>query len=259
LYELICFVLSVALIVTDKVSRRINDSLRQLGFDVVVAEPPPVVVDTIVKVAASVFVVQTAFYFVLTLLGVSYGQFSETTTFEISALNFLAYLFAMAAATATMKGAYHWRIRADMRLICAIAAYAATFWLNAIISLKLRLQAPSVENFLENPLPPLIFALNQAVLGYFTAIYVKKKFTAENNGANIEESNSKIDYRLALLQGILQSAPFLLAYIYRQIPSSAYNQRPIVILVAFAQALISGCLAGLLFQRWYCRSEQEMT
>lgn len=260
LHELICFVLSVSLIITDKVSRRINRTLSEIGFDVAVNEPPPLAVDTIVKVAASVFALQAMFYFGLHWSGVSYGQFSETTTFEIGALNFLAYLLAMSAATGTMKWAYRRRMRGDIHLLCGVCSYAVTFWINAIISLKIRSLPVSFDNFLANPVnlfPPMIFAINQGVLGYFTAIYVESRFKWRGN-IDINAGDN-IDYVLAVKQGLLQSAPFALAYIYRLMPQSVYSQSPVIIAVGLVQALISGCLAGVLFQSWYCRPDQATT
>ena len=123
-------------------------------------------------------------------------------------------------------------------LLIAIYSYVFTVPINIIISLYMR-------NW-QLTYAPFLFALNQAVFGYFIGKYVDKSL-----------SSTKISVAMAFFQGCAQAIVAVIATQLSPTMIVSLELGEYIFLGAFSviQAAVSGLIVGLLFQYFYKRTD----
>jgi hypothetical protein len=253
LYEMMCLVIALSLFATQFSPENIDATINEMGFTTKVDLIPLLDWDAVGLVTISTFVLMLAFNGLFALGGYLSGIFAavpsltpdKASIIRFSLLYTLGYAIVMWLAIRLKR---KWR-RAGAAgerpedLLIAIFAYFTTLPLNIIISLYL-------HNW-ELTYAPFLYALNQAVLGYFIGQYIDRSLRT-----------CLISVQLALLQGGTQAVAAVIA---TTLSPSVFS--PIVGLKIFSkveisialfsmiQAAVSGLLIGILFQHFYGRTD----
>jgi hypothetical protein len=245
LYETTCLLTALFVFATGARPEGITRTLEQMGFSVNVPAIPPLDWDAVARVISSTFLIMVslngAYAVFARLLG--WGSiFAGDADAARAQVIRLALLFTVVYSTVMLiaiRLKRKWR-RADEahthrpeNLIIAVTAYVVTllgfslpfsYWVRHEISYA-----------------PLIFALNQGILGYFVGHYVDHLL-----------NEHRISFIAAVWQGLLQFVVTLVAMLTAPPPFLAHS--PALLQGAIftaAQSALSGFLIGVLFQYFY--------
>ena len=253
LYEMMCLVIALSLFATQFSPEDIDTAINEMGFATSVDVVPLLDWDAVGLVTISTFVLMLAFNGLFTIVGHMSGIFAAVPSLmpdrpsiiRFSLLYTIGYAIVMWLAIRLKR---KWR-RAGAagerpeNLLIAIFAYIATVPLNIIISLYLR-------NW-ELTYAPFLYALNQAILGYFIGQYIDRSL-----------KTSPISVKLALLQGGAQAVGAVIAttlspsVLSPVVGLKLLSQIEIwIALFSMIQSAISGSLIGILFQHFYRRAD----
>jgi hypothetical protein len=253
LYEMMCLVIALSLFATQFSPEDIDTAINEMGFATSVDVVPLLDWDAVGLVTISTFVLLLAFNGLFTIVGYMSGIFAAVPSLMpdrpsiicFSLLYTIGYAIVMWLAIRLKR---KWR-RAGAagerpeNLLIAIFAYIATVPLNIIISLYFR-------NW-ELTYAPFLYALNQAILGYFIGQYIDRSL-----------KTSPISVKLALLQGGAQAVGAVIAttlspsVLSPVVGLKLLSQIEIwIALFSMIQSAISGSLIGILFQHFYRRAD----
>jgi hypothetical protein len=253
LYEMMCLVIALSLFATQFSPEDIDTTINEMGFSTSVEVVPLLDWDAVGLVTISTFVLMLAFNGLFTLGGYLTGIFDavpslmpdKASIIRFSLLYTLGYAIVMWLAIRLKR---RWR-RAGAAgerpedLLIAIFAYFATVPLNIIISLYLRNG--------ELTYAPFLYALNQAILGYFIGQYIDQSM-----------KSSLISIKLALLQGAAQAVGAVIATTLSPsvlspiVGVKIFSEIEIwIALFSMIRAATSGFLIGMLFQYFYRRTD----
>lgn len=256
LYEMMCLVIALSLFATQFSPEDIDTTINEMGFTTSVDVVPLLDWDAVGLVTISTFVLMLAFNGLFTIVGYMSGIFATVPSLmpdrpsiiRFSLLYTIGYAIVMWLAIRLKR---KWR-RAGAagerpeNLLIAIFAYIATVPLNIIISLYLR-------NW-ELTYAPFLYALNQAILGYFIGQYIDRSL-----------KTSPISVKLALLQGGAQAVGAVIAttlspsVLSPVVGLKLLSQIEIwIALFSMIQSAISGSLIGILFQHFYRRADSSV-
>ena len=247
LYETLCLVVALSLFATQFSPEDIDSAIKQMGFTTNVDQLPSPDWETVGLVTVFTFVSMLAFNAVYAVFGELTGMFAKYPTMAPDKGVIIRFAVLYTAAYAIVMGLAiylkrRWRRPGDRRerpeeLLVAIYAYFATVPLNFAISLVLRHG--------EITYAPLLYALNQAVLGYFIAQYIDRSLT-----------NCEVSVSLAGTQAIAQAVCAVIATtLSPSISPSPFGAFDVsMAAIAAIQSAASGFIIGILFQRLYSRS-----
>jgi hypothetical protein len=253
LYETMCLVIALSLFATQFSPEDIDAAISEMGFTTKVDVIPILDWDAVGMVTISTFVLMLAFNSLFTLGGYLSGLFAtvpslmpdKASIIRFSLLYTLGYAIVMWLAIRLKR---KWRRSGAAgdrpeNLLIAIFAYFATVPLNITISLYLRHG--------ELTYAPFLYALNQAILGYFIGLYIDRSLRT-----------SLISVKLGLLQGAAQAVGAVIASTLSPSVFSPvvglevfYRVEIWIALFSMGQAAISGFLVGILFQYVYKRTD----
>jgi hypothetical protein len=253
LYEMMCLVIALSLFATQSCPEDIDATINEMGFTTKVDVIPILDWDAVALVTISTFVLMLAFNSLFILGGYLSGLFAtvpslmpdKASIIRLSLLYTFGYAVVMWLAIRLKR---NWRRKGAAgdrpeNLLIAILTYFSTVPLNIIISLYLRHG--------ELTYAPFLYALNQAILGYFVGQYIDRSLTT-----------SPISIRLALLQGGAQAVGAVIATtlsptVFSPVVGLAifYRIELSIALFSLVQAAISGFLVGILFQYFYKRTD----
>ena len=201
-------------------------------------------------VSASTFVLMLAFNGLYVLFGYLSGLFDKYPVMMPSKADIIRYavIYTFAYAIVIWLCIYckrRWRRTDDGEfrpedLLLAVFAYFATVWLNVIFSLILRGGQLTYA--------PFLYALNQAILGYFIGLYI-----------DLSMKSSEVSVGLALIQATVQATSAVIATtLSPSVFSPTFGILDLQI-AAFAslQAAFSGFIISILFQRLYGRTRLD--
>jgi hypothetical protein len=252
LYEMMCLVIALSLFATQFCPEDIDATINEMGFTTKVDVIPILDWDAVALVTISTFVLMLAFNSLFILGGYLSGLFATVPSLmpdKASIIRFsLLYTFGYAVVMwLAIRLKRNWRRKGTAgdrpeNLLIAILTYLSTVPLNIIISLYLRHG--------ELTYAPFLYALNQAILGYFVGQYIDRSLTT-----------SPRSVRLALLQGGAQAVGAVIATtlsptVFSPVVGLAifYRIELSIALFSLVQAAISGFLVGVLFQYFYKRT-----
>jgi len=256
LYEMMCLVIALSLFATQFSPEDIDTTINEMGFTTSVDVVPLLDWDAVGLVTISTFVLLLAFNGLFALGGYLTGLFialpsmmpDKASIIRFSLLYTIGYAIVMWLAIRLKR---KWRREGAAgerpeELLIAIFAYFATVPLNIIISLYLRNG--------ELTYAPFLYALNQAILGYFIGQYIDRSMRA-----------SPISVKLALLQGGAQAVGAVIATtLSPSVLSPIVGLRLLsqieiwIALFSMIQSAISGFLIGILFQHFYRRTDASV-
>jgi hypothetical protein len=253
LYEMMCLVIALSLFATQFCPEDIDATINEMGFTTKVDVIPILDWDAVALVTISTFVLMLAFNSLFILGGYLSGLFATVPSLmpdKASIIRFsLLYTFGYAVVMwLAIRLKRNWRRKGAAgdrpeNLLIAIFTYFSTVPLNIIISLYLRHG--------ELTYAPFLYALNQAILGYFVGRYIDRSLRT-----------SLISVRLALLQGGAQAVGAVIATtlspsVFSPVVGLAifYRIELSIALFSMVQAAISGFLVGILFQYFYKRTD----
>jgi hypothetical protein len=236
MFEMMCLVVSLAVCATNVRQSDAEDAIKKLGFKTSIGVLPIFDLESIVFVTGTTVVTLLIFSGLYSTFGTLTGisiQHPEWFPARMQVLKFsilLASAFAI-IMTLTIRLKRYWRakrqnVKRSEAIRVALFSYPASLWVNMAISYVF-------NGTVFTPMP-YIFAINQAVLGYFLAKYVDNAL-----------SGSRVNVGMSLLQGFIQGAVAGLA--------ASFGSNLSVLNVGFAiiQWTAAGCLSGLLFQYVY--------
>jgi hypothetical protein len=242
LYEMMCLVIALSLFATQFCPEDIDATINEMGFTTKVDVIPILDCD-------DVALLMLAFNSLFILGGYFSGLFATVPSLmpdKASIIRFsLLYTFGYAVVMwLAIRLKRNWRRKGAAgdrpeNLLIAILTYFSTVPLNIIISLYLRHG--------ELTYAPFLYALNQAILGYFVGRYIDRSLTT-----------SPISVGLALLQGGAQAVGAVIATtlsptVFSPVVGLAifYRIELSIALFSLVQAAISGFFVGILFQYFY--------
>ena len=235
-FETMCLVVALAVCATNVKHSDAEEAIGELGFSTSIGPLPIFDAETISAVTGVSFVLWLVCASLYTYVGTITGMWSQHPQFfpdKIQILRFsilLTFAFAIVMSVA-IKMKRRWRkrrksVRRSEAIRVAFVSYFSTVWINMTISYV----------FIGTILTPVpyMFAINQALLGYFIAKYVDRAL-----------AGSKVNFRLAIIQGTIQGIVAGIAAYFA--PNSA------LIGVSFGaiEWFFAGCLSGILFQYAY--------
>jgi hypothetical protein len=256
-YELLCLVTGLTLFATTSAYEEINRMIQTLGFEKTKIDSLPILDwDAIMKVTGSAILILLLFNGVYALLWSNFGLFSslpgmapsKDSVFRFAVLFTFAYTIIMWMAI-TLKR--KWRHRGPIgrdpeNLLIAACSYFATIWINFVINYYVTSGHVTYA--------PVLFAVNQAVFGYFIGRYIDRLVT-----------HRPLSFRLSAYQGVAQAIAMLIAVSLAPTPISGSNIVEIfrltffISLFSMLQAGISGFVAGALFQYIYSQSSNTIS
>lgn len=246
-YETFCLVVALSVFATQFDPEDIDSAIGEMGFSTTVDRLPPSDWNTIGLVSASTFVLMLAFNGLYVLIGYLSGLFDKYPVMMPSKVDIIRYavIYTFAYAIVIWLSIYckrKWRRTDDGEfrpedLLLAVFAYFATVWLNVVFSLILRGGQFTYA--------PFLYALNQAILGYFIGLYIDRSMRS-----------SEVSVGLALIQATTQATAAVIATtLSPSVFSPTFGILDLQI-AAFAslQAAFSGFIISILFQRLYGRT-----
>jgi MFS family permease len=242
----------LALFATTSAAEEIDTAVKKMGFEARVDRVPALDWDAVVKVTVSAILVLLIFnglYAViwndLNLISViPSAEPTKTNIIRFAILFTIAYTIIMWLAIQLKR---RWRRVSQLEkrpenLLIACVSYISTVWINLIINYYVTGGHLTYA--------PLLFALNQAVFGYFVGIYIDRHV-----------DNKALSIRLAIYQGCAQAVAMTIATTFS--PSLVLSElAPFVMLriglimsvFSMLQSGISGFVVGVLFQKVYNKS-----
>jgi hypothetical protein len=247
LYEILCLIVAVALFATKNSREDIDSAVSAIGFKTTIDELPILDWDTVGIVTSATFVLVLLFNGIYAMFFYLFDLFRQFPSLSPDRVTIIRYSLLIAIGYAiviwlamTVKRA--WRIRGPLgqnpeNLLIGIFCYLATFWINVIIGYSLRHEFTHA---------PFLFALNQAVLGYFIGEYLDRAL-----------SKHPLSIKFAFLQAAAQSCVALIATSYSPTLIEATVSVPILEINIFigtfsmVQAAVSGFIVSIVFQYYY--------
>jgi hypothetical protein len=224
----------------------VEDALRDLGFDIKVHARGIMDWDAVLRVTIGVFAAMLGFSVLYAIL-VNVGAFpivaappSRQATLGIALSTTFIY-FIVLIFSIKLKRRWHrdpelYRNRPE-NLIIGWWCYLGSLPIGIIVSVVVRG---------EFTYAPFLFALNQAVVGYFVGLYIDRSLDGQ-----------PLDWRLPMQQGLFQAITavlsFWLAPTYHDTAFSMTMQIVICIYIGFEAGGV-GLLTGYLFQQYYRRT-----
>jgi hypothetical protein len=238
-----CLVVALLAYATKFTPEGVGDTLRDLGFNVQVQARGIMDWDAVFRVTGSVFVIMLGFNALFALL-VYVGTISapavppsRQSTLGFSVVTTLFYFLVLMFAI-KLKRYWHrdpevYRYRPENVLV-GMYCYLGTLPFVIIVSLFIRGELSYA---------PLLFALNQGVVGYFIAVYIDRSL-----------DDRPLDRSLAGRQGLTQAitaiGTFWLAPPLPGVDISINAQLMISVFFALESG-VAGFLIGYLFQQFY--------
>jgi hypothetical protein len=248
LYEAICLLIALSLFAGESVPEDIDQAIFEMGFMTKVEVVPILDWDAVGRVTVSTFVMMLAFnglYVALVnLLRITDIPFvpdrSIVTRFAI--IYTLVYAIVMWLAIRLKR---RWRRKGLVagarpeNFLIAIYAYVLTAPFNLAIGVIFR---GWVWNY-----APFLFALNQAIFGYFIGLYIDRSLKTD-----------RISLGLAVLQGVAQGVGATIAMQLAPNLPSGMNSNLLIGVFSLLQAMISGSVVGVLFQHFYKQTKSSL-
>jgi hypothetical protein len=244
LYETTCLTIALSLFATQFSPEDINSEIKEMGFSAEVDRLPFADWNAVGLVSASAFVLTLAFNGLYTVVGYLSGVFEKypplvpdkASIIRFAVLYTVAYAIVMWLCIQLKR---KWHRDSESRpeeLLLAIFSYLSTVWLNVGIGLILRHGQLTYA--------PFLYALNQAVLGYFIGLYIDRSMKTVD-----------VSITLAVVQATTQAIVAVIATtLSPSLVSSTVAVLDLQIAVfASVQAWVSGFTISILFQRLYRR------
>jgi hypothetical protein len=238
LYETMCFLIALSICATTFTPEEVDRAITGLGFSTHIDPLPVFDLETVFGVSCLSFVLILGFMSLYVVVGRISGVAStyphyfphKNIILMFSLLITLAYSIVMIAA---LKLKRRWRVEQLHRqrpeaIVIAVSAYLLTVWINMIISYMIN-GTILIQT-------PYLFAVNQAVFGYFIAKYIDRSVAGQLPSIP-----------LALAQGAAQGTVAGIA--------AAFTTNSVFVpgFTAF-QWGVSGLAAGVVFQRIYLKA-----
>ncbi len=250
-YETMCLIIALSICATTFTPEEVDQTIKGLGFSTHVDPLPVFDLETVVAVTGLSFVLWLVFLglfaAVASVLGIgtsNHKLFADRTlVLRFAILLTVAYGIVM---TLAIKIKRKWRAERphDQRtegIRIALYSYLATVPVNMLVSYLIN------GTFLIAT--PYLYAVNQAVFGYFVAKYIDRSLVGQKGSA-----------LLALSQGATQGAVAAIAAIFagsNAAQTAGLADSLFVPGFGFVQWTLSGFLVGFLFQRIYNRAAKS--
>jgi hypothetical protein len=246
LYEMMCLMVALSLFATQSSPEDIDTAIGEMGFATTVDQLPFPDWNTVGLVSASTFVLMLLFNGLFVLAGYGMGLFKaypnlvpdKLVIIRFAVLYTVAYAIVMWLCIHLKR---KWR-RSGYRdarpenLLLAIFSYLSTVWLNVLISLVLRHGQLTYA--------PFLYALNQAVLGYFIGIYIDRSLKTTDVSVPLASLQAAAQAIAAIIATMLSPSVFS--------PTIGFLDLQIAVF-ALLQAAASGFIISMLFQQLYRR------
>lgn len=256
-YELICLMAGLALFATTSAAEEIDTAVKRMGFEAKVDRVPALDWDAVMKVTVCAILILLIFngaYAViwseLNLISfIPSAEPTKTSIIRFAILFTIAYTIIMWLAIQLKR---RWRRISPLEkhpenLSIACISYISTVWINFIINYYITGGHPNYA--------PFLFAINQAVFGYFIGVYIDRHV-----------DNKPLSIRLALYQGCAQAVAMIIAVTFSPslilldpTPFVMFRIGLIMSVFSMLQSGISGFVVGILFQHVYSKSQSSFS
>jgi hypothetical protein len=246
LYEMMCLMVALSLFASQSSPEDINTAIGEMGFATTVDQLPFPDWNTVGLVSASTFVLMLTFNGLYVLAGYGMRLFEtypnlapdKVSIIRFSVLYTVAYAIVMWLCIQLKR---KWR-RSGYRdarpenLLLAIYSYASTVWLNVLISL--------VSRHGQLTYAPFLYALNQAVLGYFIGIYIDRSLKTTEASVALAALQAAAQAIVAVIATTLSPSVFS--------PTVGFLDLQIAVFASL-QSSASAFIISMLFQQLYRR------
>lgn len=250
LFDTMCLVIALSLFATEALPDDIDAALGEMGFETTVPKLPILDWDAVALIVSASSVLLLAFNMLFTSFTFIFKPQQDTgilPVFDKPMILRFVVLFTLIYGIImllSIKLKRRWRRSARRgaprpeNLLIALYSYILTVPINVVLSLYIHKG--------ELTTAPFLFALNQAVLGYFIGMYIDRSL-----------GTPKISYKLPLAQGILQAVGSLAAVFLSQSMTTNPKFNAFLIIFSTLQASASGVFVGVLFQYLYKQSNNS--